>query len=532
MRKGRKYYFSMKSVIFHLIVFLSFMFWPPFTSAQNGMFQNQNSPKDTVLSLGSEVMFMTKGQVTTLPYSITGADSLKIIWTSGDDSIASVSGDGVIFAVNYGSCTISASYCSKEQAQCVVIVGNVSNSSDGYEYVDLGLPSGTLWATTNIGAASPEESGSYFQMGVDRVPDYAYTNLGLNWCIPSISQFEELFDSRYSICRMLSFNRVKGMLVTGREKDNSIFLPGASFYYDSIKTDTLSLICYWTSTQVDSARMAYMISTYSSDAALSDTLGSCYRLPVRPVYEGMRSNESIIVSPTQLDFGSVTIGKSCTLFFKIHNNTFENLEILPLSIDNEEFSIDWTGGVIAPNTSQRVSVTYTPSKLSYATGSSFCISTQSDSFFVNITASSHKSGSELSTSQNLVLWFNDGTKSTYILNDEPVVTIDNGMVKIDSKSISAEYEYKDVMKMTYEGDPTVVDNISSNNQDPFVFTQDTLSFFSDKEDLRVDIISITGITVYEFTTEKGRRVSLSLNQLDSGVYVINVNNNSFKILVR
>ncbi len=29
----------------------------------------------------------------------------------------------------------------------------------GYEYVDLGLPSGTLWATYNVGATSPYEKG-------------------------------------------------------------------------------------------------------------------------------------------------------------------------------------------------------------------------------------------------------------------------------------------------------------------------------------------------------------------------------------
>ncbi len=36
---------------------------------------------------------------------------------------------------------------------------------NGHEYVDLGLPSGTLWATCNIGAESPEECGDYFAWG-------------------------------------------------------------------------------------------------------------------------------------------------------------------------------------------------------------------------------------------------------------------------------------------------------------------------------------------------------------------------------
>lgn len=34
-----------------------------------------------------------------------------------------------------------------------------------YRLVDLGLPSGTLWADRNIGAASPEDAGLYFQWG-------------------------------------------------------------------------------------------------------------------------------------------------------------------------------------------------------------------------------------------------------------------------------------------------------------------------------------------------------------------------------
>ena len=44
---------------------------------------------------------------------------------------------------------------------------------DGYEYVDLGLPSGTLWATCNVGATAPEEFGYYFAWGeVQRKSEY------------------------------------------------------------------------------------------------------------------------------------------------------------------------------------------------------------------------------------------------------------------------------------------------------------------------------------------------------------------------
>ena len=39
------------------------------------------------------------------------------------------------------------------------------NMLNGHEYVDLGLPSGTLWATCNLGATKPEEYGDYFAWG-------------------------------------------------------------------------------------------------------------------------------------------------------------------------------------------------------------------------------------------------------------------------------------------------------------------------------------------------------------------------------
>jgi hypothetical protein len=40
-----------------------------------------------------------------------------------------------------------------------------ANAQTQYEYVDLGLPSGTLWATCNVGANSPEEFGDFFCWG-------------------------------------------------------------------------------------------------------------------------------------------------------------------------------------------------------------------------------------------------------------------------------------------------------------------------------------------------------------------------------
>ena len=38
-------------------------------------------------------------------------------------------------------------------------------TENGFEYVDLGLPSSTMWATCNVGASKKEEPGLLFQFG-------------------------------------------------------------------------------------------------------------------------------------------------------------------------------------------------------------------------------------------------------------------------------------------------------------------------------------------------------------------------------
>lgn len=134
-----------------------------------------------------------------------------------------------------------------------------------HDYVDLGLPSGTLWATMNIGADEPEDYGDYFAWGetepkhdydwsnykwcdgahdkltkycvknqdgkidnkteLDPDDDAATANWGSEWCMPSKEQVDELVAE----CNWewTTKNGVKGYLVTSKRNDASLFLPAA-----------------------------------------------------------------------------------------------------------------------------------------------------------------------------------------------------------------------------------------------------------------------------------------------------------------
>ncbi len=134
------------------------------------------------------------------------------------------------------------------------------------EYVDLGLPSGTLWATHNVGATTPQGFGDYFAWGetapkqvytantyqwayiengkvyyskyntksnlgtvddkteLDPEDDAAYVNMGPEWRMPSREQIEELAEN--CTYEWTQLKGVNGQLVTG-PNGNSIFLPAA-----------------------------------------------------------------------------------------------------------------------------------------------------------------------------------------------------------------------------------------------------------------------------------------------------------------
>lgn len=145
----------------------------------------------------------------------------------------------------------------------------------GSNTVDLGLPSGTLWATFNVGAKMPEDYGEYFHFGETEEReghDYSYRQIdykiifdtiykypwdevlalideydaakvhwGDCWSIPSTFEFYELVN--YCSFSPETKNGVKGTKVTGIN-GNSIFMPLAGYYNEAtFKVDHLGKIC-------------------------------------------------------------------------------------------------------------------------------------------------------------------------------------------------------------------------------------------------------------------------------------------------
>ena len=162
-----------------------------------------------------------------------------------------------------------------------------NGSVDGHDYVDLGLPSGTLWATCNVGGNTPEGYGDYFAWGetepkerydwkfykygrflneryelskyctdsiygldgfVDNLtilePDDDVANAcwGADWRMPTKEEWEELFLNTTS--SWTTQNDVNGWRCTA-SNGNTLFLPAAGYWWGTEFNANLGL--YWSS---------------------------------------------------------------------------------------------------------------------------------------------------------------------------------------------------------------------------------------------------------------------------------------------
>lgn len=199
---------------------------------------------------------------------------------------------------------------------------NVCSIINGHEYIDLGLPSGTLWATCNVGADKPEDYGDYFAWGetkpntiynmgsykygdisdevtkycndsnrgydgfVDNLTtlqssdDSATVNWGSEWRIPTKAEWEELMSNTSN--KWVTQNGVKGRLFTSKKNGRAIFLPAAGVRDDEFYGDR-EFGVYWSSSlYTDDPYFAWYFHFYSDGYDISEG-GRDIGQSVRPV---------------------------------------------------------------------------------------------------------------------------------------------------------------------------------------------------------------------------------------------------------
>ena len=197
--------------------------------------------------------------------------------------------------------------------------GNGNNGDDnnsgglinGYEYVDLGLPSGLKWATYNVGADKPEGYGDYFAWGEtstkaeyteensvtygqqisdisgNAIYDAATANWGGSWRMPTTGEIKQLVACcEWEWTQLNGVNGIKGVGLNG----NSIFFPASGYRVESSLYDYGEACHCWSSMpNIDDDHLnenIYAHTLYLNIDFHRDSYGYRYAgIPVRPVSE-------------------------------------------------------------------------------------------------------------------------------------------------------------------------------------------------------------------------------------------------------
>lgn len=152
----------------------------------------------------------------------------------------------------------------------LVPYGPTTGKVNGRQWVDLGLPSGTRWATCNVDAVTPEQPGKHYAWGEtvvktsyaqatckhygknvtdisgNKAYDVATAKWGAGWRIPTQEEFSEL--AFYCNWKYVQKKGRWGVEFTSRKNNNSIFLPATGSKDGTSLHEASGCGMYWTST--------------------------------------------------------------------------------------------------------------------------------------------------------------------------------------------------------------------------------------------------------------------------------------------
>ena len=131
-------------------------------------------------------------------------------------------------------------------------------------------------------------------------------------------------------------------------------------------------------------------------------------------------------------------------------------------------------------------------------------------------------------SYTLAVTTTDGQPQRIELNEYPVITMTGGRLEIKSEATTLSFDLQSVADFKYLDADASIGSIGQPQE--VTRDGDNLIFKADAKPLSVLVSDISGLVVYSTTIAAGEESAFSLSQLAEGIYVVSVNNVSFKII--
>ena len=279
--------------------------------------------KSKILEIGTTKTF-------NIEFTPNNTTNKNITWSSSDESVAKFE-NGVLRGLKSGKTTITAKTQDGSDLSCSTTIYVVAKSNaqinNGHEYVDLGLQSGTLWATCNIGASTPYDNGDYYAWGetetkgtfgwanykwgkdshklikyckneeygiVDNLTelqledDAAYIKYGYHWRIPSVQDWKDLIDN--CIWEWGEWKGTTGYYVISNN-GQYIFIPYSGLYWSRNLRNSHD----------DEATALYMTSNRITVFSADDGCDDRYKgNSIRPIYNRIVKATNIAINKSAL----------------------------------------------------------------------------------------------------------------------------------------------------------------------------------------------------------------------------------------
>ena len=130
----------------------------------------------------------------------------------------------------------------------------------------------------------------------------------------------------------------------------------------------------------------------------------------------------------------------------------------------------------------------------------------------------------------VMVWNTDGTENTsFALSDAPIVAFPSGKMTITVKGTETSFEFAKVSKLTYTS-PSALKGVKDESGKPFQMSDNSLLFSAGNKGSKIMIVGSNGIMVLQKPVKAGETLSIPLGKFAAGIYVVKVNDITYKIV--